>query len=78
MRFLLYSPKNPKTTIRLSRMIRVDKLIVKERHDTKLHCLLTQRHSVTVLRVLTLKAPNKNCSRQHFNFSLLSFNENKA
>ena len=28
--------------------------------------------------ILTLKAPNKNCSRQHFNFLLLSFEENKA
>ena len=27
---------------------------------------------------LTLKVPNKNCSRQHFNFLLLSFEENKA
>ena len=27
---------------------------------------------------LTLKAPNKNCSRRHFNFLLLSFKENKA
>ena len=27
---------------------------------------------------LTLKAPNKNCSRRHFNFSLLSFEKNKA
>ena len=27
---------------------------------------------------LTLKASNKNCSRQHFNFSLLSLEENKA
>ena len=26
---------------------------------------------------LTLKAPNKNCSRRHFNFLLLSFEENK-
>ena len=26
---------------------------------------------------ITLKAPNKNCSRQHFNFLLLSFEENK-
>ena len=25
---------------------------------------------------LTLKAPNKNCSRRHFNFLLLSFEEN--
>ena len=27
---------------------------------------------------LTLKAPNKNCSRWHFNFLLLSFKESKA
>ena len=27
---------------------------------------------------LTLKVPNKNCSRRHFNFLLLSFEENKA
>ena len=27
---------------------------------------------------LTLKAPNKSCSRRHFNFLLLSFEENKA
>ena len=27
-------------------------------------------------RYLTLKAPNKNCSRQNFNFLLLSFEEN--
>ena len=27
---------------------------------------------------LTLKAPNKNCSRRHFNFLLLSFEDNKA
>ena len=27
---------------------------------------------------LTLKAPNKNCSRRHFNFLFLSFKENKA
>ena len=27
---------------------------------------------------LNLKAPNKNCSRRHFNFWLLSFQENKA
>ena len=26
--------------------------------------------------VLTLKRPNKNCSRRHFNFLLLSFKEN--
>ena len=29
------------------------------------------------LYILTLKAPHKNCSR-HFNFLLLSFEENKA
>ena len=28
--------------------------------------------------VSTLKAPNKNCGRRHFNFSLLSFEENEA
>ena len=28
--------------------------------------------------LLTLKAPNKICSRRHFNFLLLSFKENKA
>ena len=28
--------------------------------------------------LLTLKAPNKNCSRRHFNFLLLSFKKNKA
>ena len=28
--------------------------------------------------LLTLKALNKNCSRRHFNFLLLSFEENKA
>ena len=27
---------------------------------------------------LTLKAPNKNCSRRQYNFLLLSFEENKA
>ena len=27
---------------------------------------------------LTLQAPNKNCSRWHFNFLLLSLEENKA
>ena len=30
------------------------------------------------IQILTLKAPNKNCSRRHFNFFLLSFEENKA
>ena len=28
--------------------------------------------------ILTFKAPNKNCSRQHFNFLFLSLEENKA
>ena len=27
------------------------------------------------IHVLTLKAPNKNCSRRHFNFLILSFEE---
>ena len=27
------------------------------------------------IKILTLKAPNKNCSRRHFNFLLLSFEE---
>ena len=27
---------------------------------------------------LTLKSPNRNCSRRHFNFLLLSFGDNKA
>ena len=27
---------------------------------------------------LTIKAPNENCSRRHFDFLLLSFDENKA
>ena len=36
------------------------------------------RGHVNQLRHLTLKAPNKNCSRQHFNFLLLSFEENKG
>ena len=30
------------------------------------------------LTSLTLKAPNKNCNRRHFNFLFLSFEENKA
>ena len=31
-----------------------------------------------IVNSLTLKALNKNCSRRHFNFLLLSFEENKA
>ena len=27
---------------------------------------------------LALKVPNKNCSRRHFNFLLISFEDNKA
>ena len=30
------------------------------------------------LLTLTVKAPNKNCSRRHFNFLLSSFKENEA
>ena len=31
-----------------------------------------------IVDILTLKVPNKNCSRRHLNFLLLSFEENKA
>ena len=31
-----------------------------------------------VVQIITLKAPNKNCGIRHFNFLLLSFEENKA
>ena len=31
-----------------------------------------------ILRYLTLKTPNENCSRRHFNCLVLSFEENKA
>ena len=31
-----------------------------------------------LLDLVTLKAPNKNCSRRQFKFLLLSFEENKA
>ena len=34
--------------------------------------------STHFILLLTLKAPNKNYSRRHFNFLLLSFEENKA
>ena len=42
--------------------------------------LMSMSHMITKhYNMLTLKAPNKNCSRRHFNFfSLLSFEENKA
>ena len=33
---------------------------------------------VYMFTLLTLKEPNKNCRRQHCNFLLLSFEENKA
>ena len=33
---------------------------------------------IHMVQVLTLKALNKNCSRRHFNFLLLPFEENKA
>ena len=32
----------------------------------------------SLIDMLTLKALNKNCSRRHFNFLLLSFEENKT
>ena len=38
-----------------------------------------QKHTkISNCIILALKVPNKNCSRRHFNFSLLSFKENKA
>ena len=36
-----------------------------------------QRYIYEILDVLTLKAPNKNCSRRHFNSLLLSFEKRK-
>ena len=39
-------------------------------------CILKQGR--LILDCLTLKVPNKNCSRQHFNFLLLSLEENEA
>ena len=37
-----------------------------------------QQQQNSILGLLTLKAPNKNCSRRHFNFFILSLEENKA
>ena len=46
-----------------------------ECHGSCLH--LMKWHSGNKLsHTLTLKASNKNCIRQHFNFLLLSFDEN--
>ena len=41
---------------------------------------LLTKVKLTILKenALTLKAPNKNCSRRYFNFLLLPFKENKA
>ena len=40
---------------------------------------LPTKHFIFFLAyLLTLKAQNKNCSRQHFNVLLLSFEQNKA
>ena len=45
----------------------------------KSYCTVSgARVGSSVGKMLTLKAPNKNCSRRHFNFLLLSFKENKA
>ena len=41
-------------------------------------CLPAETASESGIILLTLKTPNKNCSRRHFNFLLLSFEENKA
>ena len=43
--------------------------------DYCLHILPFLLELVTACICLTLKAPNKNCSRRHFNFLLLSFEE---
>ena len=40
--------------------------------------MLISRETHCEGQLLTLKAPNKNCSRRHFNFLLLSFEENKV
>ena len=40
-------------------------------HDTTMGNKPVSLHSL--FDILTLKAPNKNCSRRHFNFLLLSF-----
>ena len=45
---------------------------------TRTHAPSHARTQTLQLTDLTLKAPNKNCSRRHFNFLLLSFEENKA
>ena len=41
-------------------------------------CWSVLAHFENPNETLTLKAPNKNCSRRHFNFFLLSLEENKA
>ena len=40
--------------------------------------MLPEIHTKEKCDFLNFKAPNKNCSRRHFNFLLLSFEENKA
>ena len=39
---------------------------------------MTSFFSFSCKTIITLKAPNKNCSKRHFNVLLLSFEENKA
>ena len=39
---------------------------------------LSEHKLVCKFIFFTLKVPNKNCSRRHFNFLLISFKENKA
>ena len=41
-------------------------------------CVVFFSPVISFSNYLTLKAPNKNCSRRHFNLLLLSFKENKA
>ena len=45
-----------------------------KQESLKWYCRMNAR----VMVFFTLKAPNKNCSWRHLNFSLLSFEENKA
>ena len=46
--------------------------------DASQNLQLSEHKLLCKFTFLTLKAPNKNCSRRHFNFLLISFEENKA
>ena len=43
-----------------------------------MYAILQVYISELALTLKHVKVPNKNCSRQHFNFLVLSFKENKA